>query len=328
MREAALACWLAVAVPAMGSAQAGGPGDGQIAGRVVDDSSSAPLAGVRVFLYPIPVPEDSRIASAVTAEDGGFMFGAVGAGDYRLGTNRRGFYSTRGGAVVTLSGAHDRVNVQLTMARGGAVAGRLVDQSGSPLTRAWVGALRVVGPGELEQAMPSPSAERTNQRGEYRVESLQPGDYVIIANPGHGPAGPYAGGVRDSRTFFPGTLDFAAAQRLTVGAAQVVTGLDFAMLPAPMFEVSGMAVDDAGGALAGVEIVMLGDWTLFGGRKGFGRTDSEGRFRIPGLAAGRYKLTVPSPGDDARRVNWDAPFIRVTVVDGDVTGLVVPVPLR
>lgn len=328
MREIAVTCWLAVAMPAVGSAQVGAPVDGQIAGRVVDDSTSEPLAGVRVFLYPIPVPDDGRIASAITGEDGGFMFSAVGAGAYRLGTNRRGFYSTRGGAVVTLSGAQDRVSVQLTMAKGGAVAGRLADQSGSPLTRAWVGALRVVGPGELEQAVPSPDTPRTNERGEYRVESLQPGDYVIIANPGHGPAGPDAGGVRDSRTFFPGTLDFAAAQRVTIGEAQVVTGLDFAMLAAPMFEVSGMVVDDAGRAVAGVEIALVGDWTLFGGRKGTSHTDSEGRFRIAGLAAGRYRLTTPSPGDDARRVNRDAPFIRVTVVDADVAGLVVPVPLR
>ena len=214
------------------------------------------------------------------------------------------------------------------MAKGGAVAGRLVDQSGSPLTRAWVGALRVVGPGELEQAIPSPSTARTDDRGEYRVESLQPGDYVIIANPGHGPIGAAAGGVRDSRTFFPGTLDFAAAQRVTIGAAQVVTGLNFAILPAPMFEVSGTAVDEAARAMAGVEIALVGDWTLFGGLKGTSRTDGEGRFRIAGLAPGRYKLTTPGPGEDSRRVNRDAPFIRVTVVDGDVTGLVVPVPLR
>jgi hypothetical protein len=328
MRMLALACWLIVAMPSAGYVQSSAPAVGHIAGRVVDDTTSEPLAGVRVFLYPIPVPADGRIASSVTGPDGGFTFSAVGAGDYHLGTNRRGFYSTRGGAVVTLSGSGDQVSVQLTMAKGGAVAGRLVDQSGSPLARAWVGALRVVGPGELEQAIPSPSTARTDDRGEYRVESLHPGDYVIIANPGHGPIGPAADGIRDSRTFFPGTLHFAAAQRLTIGAAQMVTGVDFAMLPAPMFEVSGTVVDDAGRAMTGVEIALLGDWSLFGGRKGSSRSDGEGRFRIAGLAPGRYRLTTPSPGDDALRVNRDVPFIRVTVVDGDVAGLVVPVPLR
>jgi 5-hydroxyisourate hydrolase-like protein (transthyretin family) len=328
MRELALVGCLAFAMPAVGGAQDAAPGSAQIAGRVVDDATSEPLAGVRVFLYPIPVPDGGRIASVVTAADGGFVFSAVGAGGYRLGTNRRGFYSTRGGAVVTLSGAHDRVAVQLTMAKGGAVAGRLVDQTGSPLTRAWVGALRVVGPGEVEQAIPSPAVARTNDRGEYRVESLQPGDYVIIANPGHGPIGPAAGGVRDSRTFFPGTLDFAVAQRVTIGEAPFVSGLDFTMLTAPTFEVAGRAVHDDGRPAPGVEIALIGDWSLFGGRKGSCRTDAEGRFRIAGLTAGRYKLTVPPPDDRPRRANQDAPSIRLTVVDGDVTGLVVPVPIR
>jgi hypothetical protein len=186
MRMLALAGWLVVAMPSAGYVQSSAPTVGHIAGRVVDDTTSEPLAGVRVFLYPIPVPVDGPIASSVTGEDGGFTFNAVGAGDYRLGTNRRGFCSTRGGAVVTLSGSGDEVSVQLTMAKGGAVAGLLLDQAGSPLTRAWVGALRVVGPGDLEHAVPSPGTARTNERGEYRVESLQPGDCVVIANPGHG----------------------------------------------------------------------------------------------------------------------------------------------
>jgi hypothetical protein len=114
---------------------------------------------------------------------------------------------------------------------------------------------------------------------------------------------------------------------VTIGSAQVVTGLDFAMLAAAMFEVSGMAVDDAGRVMAGAEIALVGDWTLFGGLKGASRTDAEGRFRIAGLALGRCKLTTPRPGEDARQVNRDARFIRVTVVDSDVTGLVVSVPL-
>jgi hypothetical protein len=169
---------------------------------------------------------------------------------------------------------------------------------------------------------------RTNNVGEYRVESLQPGQYVIVANPGHGPVGPAAGGITDSRTFFPGTLDFSKARRVTIGPAQTVAGLDFKMLAAPTFDVSGIAVDGIGRPLADALVALRGDWSLFGGHKGSSRTDQEGYFRIPRLAAGRYKLTVTRPGEDRAPVTRQTPFIRVNVIDVDVTGLVVPVPIE
>ena len=193
----------------------------------------------------------------------------------------------------------------------------------------WVGALRIVdGLAELEQAIPSVAVARTNNVGEYRVESLRPGQHVIVANPGHGPIGPVAGGVTDSRTYFPGTLDFVKAQHVTIGPAQTVTGLDFKMVPAPTFEVSGIAVDRGGRTLAGALVALDADWSLFGGPKGSSRTDPEGHFRIPRLAAGRYMLTVTSPGEERKPVTRQTPFIRVNVIDADVSGLVVPVPIQ
>ena len=172
------------------------------------------------------------------------------------------------------------------------------------------------------------SIARTNDVGKYRVESLRPGQYVIVANPGHGPIGPDAGGITDSRTFFPGTLDFAKARRVTIGPVQTVAGLDFKMITAPTFEVSGIVADGAGRGIAGALVALVADWSMFGGPKGSSRTDPEGRFRIPRIAAGRYKLTVTSPGEEPKPVTRETPFIRVNVSDGDIRGLVVPVPIQ
>lgn len=315
-----------LAAQATPSAQA----TGQISGRVLDDATYQPLANARVFLYPDPFPVGGRLDSTMTNQDGDFSFTAIQPGSYRLGANKLGFFSTPGVGmpVVTLGGSGEQVNIDVIMSKGGVLAVRVLDQSGRPLKHIWVGALRVVGLAELEQAIPSVATAQTNDVGEYRVQSLQPGQHVIVANPGHGPIGPAAGGVTDSRTYFPGTLDFAKAQRVTIGPAQTVAGLDFQMVAAPTFEVSGIAVDYAGRALAGALVAIDADWSLFGGPKGSSRTDLEGHFRIPRIAGGSYMLTVTRPGDEIKPVTRQTPFIRVNVIDADVSGLVVPVPIQ
>lgn len=330
MSHIAFASWLVTLTLAAAHATLSIPATGQIYRRVLDDTTYQPLANARVFLYPNPFPVGGRPASTMTNQDGDFAFAAIHAGSYRLGTNKLGFFPTPvvGMPFVTLAGSGEQVNIDLTMSKGGVLAGRVLDQSGRPLKHIWVGALRVVGPAELEQAIPSVAIARTNDVGEYRVESLPPGRHVIVANPGHGPIGPAAGGITDSRTYFPGTLDFAKAQRVTIGSAQTVAGLDFKMVTAPTFEVSGFAVDDAGRALAGALVALDADWSLFGGPKGSSRTDPEGHFRIPGIAAGRYMLTVTSPGDERKLVTRQTPFIRVNIIDADVSGLVIPVPIQ
>jgi len=290
------------------------PSGGQIVGHVVEDTSSAPLPDVQVFLHP-QAALPGRPASVSTDQSGTFTFLAVPPGSYRLGTNKSGFFPTEniGSARVTVAD-NEQVTVALTMSKGGTVAGRLLDESGRPLQNMWVGALRVVAGEELWQAHPAGTVARTDVFGRYRVESLSPGEHVIVANTGHGPIGAAAGGITDSITYFPSTLEFAKARRVMVGPAQTVLGLDITMMRAPTFEVSGLVVDDDGHPCIGLIVALDADWALFGGPKGRSRTDSEGRFRLPGIAAGRYALRVTNP---------DSAFTGIDVVDANITGLVV-----
>ena len=289
----------------------------QITGRVLDEAFQ-PLADAKVFLHPRPYPPGSRPASTVTNVDGEYSFRNLEAGAYHLGTYKLGYFPTSGGdKLITLTGPDERVVLDLTMSKGGTLAGRVLDQSARSLRNILVGALRITGSPELEDAAPSISTARPNDRGEYRVESLMPGEYVVVARTS-----------TDSRNFFPGTLDFARAQRIRVGPAETITGLDFGMLEAPAFDVSGIAVDDAGRAVPGALVALEADWRLFGGPKGSASADQEGRFLIPRVVPGRYRLTVTNPGVERRLVTFETPFIRVNVVDAAVAWLVVPVPIR
>ena len=70
------------------------------------------------------------------------------------------------------------------------------------------------------------------------------------------------------------------------------------------------------------------DWGLFGGPKGSSRTDSDGRFRIGLIAPGDSMLTATNPGGERKPVTLHTPFVRIHVVDADVSGLIIQLPIR
>jgi hypothetical protein len=51
-------------------------------------------------------------------------------------------------------------------------------------------------------------------------------------------------------------------------------------------------------------------------------------FRIPLISAGEYKLMALGPGLPPRAVTRQTPFLPITVIDSDVTGLVVRIPIQ
>jgi len=313
-----------------GQATEPGAAIGQISGRVLDDATYQPLVDTRVFLYPVPFPAGGRAPLAITNQNGEYVFTALKPGSYRLGTNKLGFFPTPGVGMplVNVAEGEGRWSIDLTMSRGAVLAGRVLDQSGKPLRNIWVGALRLEGIARLDQAVPSVVVDRTNDFGEFRVQSLPPGQYVVVANRTSGRIGAAANGVTDSMTYFPGTLDLLSAQLVNVGLGETLGGLDVKMMTAPTFEVSGFAVDEVGRPISGALVALEADWPLFGGPKGSSWTDAEGRFQIGFIAAGDYKLTVTPPGMEPQSVTRQTPFVRVTVIDADVSGLAIQVPIR
>ena len=135
MSQVPFASWFISLMLAAAQATLSTPASGQISGRVLDDATYQPLANARVFLYPIPFPVGGRPASTMTNQDGDFAFPALQPGSYRLGTNNLGFFPTLavGMPFVTLAGSGEQVNIDLTMSKGGTLAGRVLDQSGRPL---------------------------------------------------------------------------------------------------------------------------------------------------------------------------------------------------
>ena len=135
----------------------------------------------------------------------GRLFEHLAPGSYRLGTYKLGYLPTpvAENPLIVLNAGEARESVDLTMTQGATLAGRVFDQSGQPLKNIWVGALQIVE-GTRPRLVPSVATNQTNESGEFRVQSLLPGRYVLVANLSRRSIGAAGDGVLESLNYFPG----------------------------------------------------------------------------------------------------------------------------
>jgi uncharacterized protein (DUF2141 family) len=165
--------------------------------------STAVLSGVVMSADSPPVPVRRAIVSvtgdpldggrsAITDDAGRFSFSRLPAGAYAV-TAKKAAYLTaefgstkpgRPGSRVALAVGEKRA-IALTLFKGAAIGGTLRDSNGKPVAGVPVIPLNVRSP------RPGILAETatTNDRGEYRIYGLMPGEYLVVASPSVGGAG-------------------------------------------------------------------------------------------------------------------------------------------
>jgi hypothetical protein len=99
-------------------------------------------------------------------------------------------------------------------------------------------------------------------------------------------------------TFYPGTADAASAQRLTVGVAQTMSGVDIALTPTRLATITGSAVDSEGRPMAG---------SVFATPRGNGVGIGVGGVGGPLRPDGTFTIPNVPPGDYVLRANANAP---------------------
>ncbi|HEY3883913.1 MAG TPA: carboxypeptidase-like regulatory domain-containing protein, partial [Vicinamibacterales bacterium] len=267
-----------------------------IAGRVVTADTGHPIKRARVVI----AGSGRGGQSTITDEQGTFGVTGLAAGSYTISASKAGFvdaiygqrHPLQAGTPVNLADGQQLNNIDLRLIRGGVITGRIADEDGEPLVRAHVTVERyqyVRGERQLTMA----GNITSDDRGEYRVFGLPPGDYFVSAissdadmsprgmqtfgAPGGGRATTNAGtagggrGARGARggfglginedpeptgyaaTYFPGVMSVPEAQKVTVGPGQEVSGIDFQVQLVPFVTVSGIV----GGAENSPASVML-----------------------------------------------------------------------
>jgi hypothetical protein len=329
------------------------PSGASIEGIVVDFGSGQPIDGAVVEFRRAqgaataaprfvvgPSGEILQAPSATTfttGADGKFKFIDPPAGEYRLYVTRiRGYvpgeYGQRtpagSGTPLTISAGQKMSGVTLRMAPVSSISGRIVDEAGDPVAYAAVDVLRSGYQDGKRRLIPGLGV-RTDDRGEYRLFNLPPGEYYVAVRqwdarstrgnpssestgmPNRFAAREVAGNPLISRRvldsgdvveetwmpiYYPGTPEVHAARTITLRMVENISGTDIslALSPAPARRVSGIVIDGAtGGPLAGALVRLTPREQLTPSViMPMGTTDQKGAFDIPGVLPASYSLFV------------------------------------
>ena len=220
-------------------------GTARISGRVVRGDTGAPLPGAVVYLWVLNEPR-----ATTTDADGRYKIGELPAGRFVVAARKGGYLSvTHGqrrlheqGRPIELDARQHLANVNFSLPRGGVIAGRITDEFGEPMTHLRVSALRYGYMAGRRQLVPAESSS-TDDRGQYRIFGLPPGDYYVSASPESVVPSPRTG---TAPTYYPGTLAVQEAERVRLRVGEENTSVSFAVLPAHTVTVSGIVLESSG----------------------------------------------------------------------------------
>src|SRR5947209_10194432 len=169
------------------------PPGGRITGRVVTGDTGRPVKRARAF---ITAAELSGGRGALTDENGIFDFTELPAGRYTLTVSKSGFVSLsygqrrplQAGTPLQLADGQQLKGIEFRLPRGGVVAGHVFDEDGEPMAGAVVRVMRYQYLQGDRRLTPAGTAQ-TDDKGQYRVWGLTPGDYYVNAVARGGPIG-------------------------------------------------------------------------------------------------------------------------------------------
>jgi Carboxypeptidase regulatory-like domain len=280
-------------------------GTGVIRGRVVRADTAEPLRRVQVRVDEWDTRDGSGQAATMTDVEGRYELAQLPAGRYQLKATRGGYvevaYGQRRpferGRPLELGDGAVLQNIDFALPPGAVVTGRIVDETGEAVARVSV-SLERARYIDSTRRLVAESGSFTDDRGEFRIFGVPPGDYVIVARFDASDLGS-RDRVRYVPTYYPGTPVVSEAQRVTVGGGQEVPGITIALARAATATVRGI-VRSSGHASSGPFTFVAA--REISGPQAYGHTATaiaaaDGSFAIAGLLPGTYFVEARSPSD-------------------------------
>jgi hypothetical protein len=270
-------------------------------GTVVTIDSRTPVRGAEVRATPGERPAECadlrrcEPRTAVTDDEGRFELRDLWPGPWQVAASKTGFITWHYGQrrpfeqVEPIELApEERLALEIPIPRASAISGRVYDEYGTPITGAALRVFRsrmVQGRRRLVEAG---RGDYSDDTGAFRLYGLPPGDYYVAASLRVAPLDSVVE-TTYAPTYFPGTGNFAEAQRITLDVAAEATAV-FQLLPVRHVRISG-SVFTSDGAPARAFLNLMSEGTEFGVPIGIGgATREDGTFTLPDIAPGRYTL--------------------------------------
>lgn len=258
---------------------------GVVEGRVEDERTGVGIAKAAVRL----MARDERAAGAVlTDRDGSFRIEGIGPGRYRVEVehsaySRKWKAALKSPRIVDVGDQRDTGELVYRLRALGVLAGRVVDEDRGPMRGAAVIALKrheEWGMVVWQQA----SATRTDDRGEYRIDGLEPGEYALMTA---------AQREREPKqaalTFFPKGQRLEDAALLTLAPGDIRERLEMTAHLEAVRSVRGKIDLEQGEAEVRLVVGGLGDAT---GLPVSSQTTRRGEFEFRDLPEGEYLLVA------------------------------------
>jgi hypothetical protein len=300
-------------------------GTSSLSGVVVDAQTGKPLDSAQVTIQV----NGKSAGDTQTDAAGRFQFSQLAFGAYevsaRLATYLDALYGQkkpgRPGMVIAIAAGQRIADLTIRMTRGGVITGFVLNAAGRPAPGTAVSLLRPqfmqTGP-TLNPVAPAGRlagvSAVTDDRGQYRLWGLAPGECFILAQPGNG----YV------RVFYPSALMAGQATSVTLQTAEERAGIDIVLPVVPLVGVRGTVTAPGGQVISGgtASLVMDDDRKVRDMYQPRAAVEA-GRFAFPNVVPGPYTLLVSSapPFTDNPPAGTLWGSSRVSVGNVDVNGL-------
>ena len=316
---------------------------GKISGRVIAADTARPISRARVNLS---APQGGG-KTTLTDAAGAYELTEIPAGRFTLQVSKSGFialqYGQRRplqpGTPIQLEAGQELKSIDFRLPRGGAIAGRVLDENNDAMPGIQVQVLEYRYAQGARTLVPAGTAQ-TDDLGDYRVWGLNPGDYYVSAAAtrafmngpaGRGFAGPGGRGeppgasspdsMNYAPTYYPGVTSITDARVVNLGLSSEIDDVSFGISLVRTAKLTGRVTSADGTAASGGNIALVSDAPGRGGpaaRNYNAPIVNDGQFTIANVAPGRYTLRARGGGGGRNAARTPPTFATMPImVSGD-----------